>query len=32
MGLCFFKRRTTPYVMKKDSRMSLKENIFLTLA
>ena len=26
MGLSFFKRRTPPYMMKKDGSMSLKEN------
>ena len=28
MGLCFFKRRTPPYLIKKEGRMSLKENLF----
>ena len=28
MGLCLFKRRTPPYMIKKDGRMSLKENFF----
>ena len=28
MGLCFFKRRTPPYMIKKDGSMSLKENFF----
>ena len=28
MGLCFFKRRTLPYMIKIDGRMSLKENFF----
>ena len=28
MVLCFLKRRTQPYLMKKDGRMSLKENFF----
>ena len=28
MGLCFIKRRTPLYLIKKDGRMSLKENFF----
>ena len=32
MDLCFFKRRTSPYMVKKDDRMSLKKNFFLTSA
>ena len=28
MGLYFFERRTPPYMIKKDGRMNLKENLF----
>ena len=28
MSLCFFKRCTPPYTMKKDGKISLKENVF----
>ena len=30
MGLCFFKRCTPPYFIKKDGRMSIKENFFFS--
>ena len=30
MGLCFFKRRTPPYIMKKDGRVSFKGKLFFS--